>query len=418
MSQVDRLPELNRPDRATRVYEHVVELVKSPSHGQHHIDETLTWVKTLSEDLTKKGYQLEDEFLCVATICHDLGRTDPGKHKEKSIELSIILTREILSEFGYQEEEIKKICDVIEDHDRFGPAKSLEGQVLREADYLAGFGASGILRVITWGMECGRPIKEILAVFRDLMPKRIASLEIPLSREIAMKKWPFVNLFLNLLENPLENREFEDYPGKYIVIEGNSGSGKETQARLLAEYLREQGGSVIVVDEPSELGKKILDSIKEGKRKTNQSITQSERSLIHAFDRVGIASEITSHLTSGETVIGVRSFLSSLAYQGEDPLKMAEVLFLNRFAPFPDLVLLLEVEAEEALRRIRCRHEENGVPIGDFEEPEKIKQISRRYDQAIGVIPGLPVERISANKPREEVFASIKQAIEKSELFR
>ena len=415
MSQVDRLPELNRLDRATRVYEYVVEIVKSPSHGQRHIDETLTWVKTLSEDLTKKGYQLEDEFLCVATICHDLGRTDPGKHKGDSIELSIKLTRAILSEFDYQEEEIKKICDVIEDHDRFGPAKSLEGQVLREAYYLAGFGASGILRVITWGMECGRPIEKILAVFRDLMPKRIASLEIPLSREIAMKKWPFVNLFLNLLENPLENREFEDYPGKYIVIEGNSGSGKETQAKLLGEYLEKQGYPPTIISEPSELGRKILKSIKE---ETGQPINQSVRALVHAADRVGIANEITGHLALGETVIGIRSFLSSLAYQGEDPLKMAEVLFLNSFAPFPDLVLLLEVEAEEALRRIRCRHEENGVPIGDFEELEKIKQISRRYDQAIGVIPGLPVERISANKPREEVFATIKQAIEKSELFR
>jgi len=414
MSQVDRLPELNRPDRVTRVYEHVVELVKSPSHGQRHLDETLTWVKTLSGDLTKKGYQLEDEFLCVATICHDLGRINPSKHKKESIELSVRLTREILSEFSYGEEEIKRICDVIEDHDRFSPEKSLEGQVLREADYLAGFGASGILRVITWGMECGRPIEEILAVFRNLMPRRIASLEIPLSQKIAMKKWPFVNLFLNLLENPLESREFEDYPGKYIVIEGSSGSGKETQAGLLREYLEEQGHSPFIISEPSELGRKILKSIKE---ETGQPINQSVRALVHAADRVGIANEITGHLALGETVIGIRSFLSSLAYQGESPLRMAEVLFLNRFAPFPDLVLLLEVEAEEALRRIYRRHEKNGVPTGDFEELEKLKQVSQRYDQAIGVIPGLSVERISADRPIEEVFDSVRQAIEKGRLF-
>ena len=38
--------------------------------------------------------------------------------------------------------------------------------------------------------------------------------------------------------------------GTYIVIEGNDGTGKSTQAGLLADYCRQQGREVIIVEEP------------------------------------------------------------------------------------------------------------------------------------------------------------------------
>ena len=38
--------------------------------------------------------------------------------------------------------------------------------------------------------------------------------------------------------------------GTYIVIEGNDGTGKSTQAELLADYCRQQGREVIIVEEP------------------------------------------------------------------------------------------------------------------------------------------------------------------------
>ena len=38
--------------------------------------------------------------------------------------------------------------------------------------------------------------------------------------------------------------------GKYIVIEGNDGTGKTTQVELLASYFREQGKEVCVIEEP------------------------------------------------------------------------------------------------------------------------------------------------------------------------
>ena len=38
--------------------------------------------------------------------------------------------------------------------------------------------------------------------------------------------------------------------GKYIVIEGNDGTGKSTQAELLADYFRAQNEKTLVVEEP------------------------------------------------------------------------------------------------------------------------------------------------------------------------
>ena len=36
----------------------------------------------------------------------------------------------------------------------------------------------------------------------------------------------------------------------YIVIEGQDGTGKSTQARLLEDYFKKQGQEVVVMDEP------------------------------------------------------------------------------------------------------------------------------------------------------------------------
>ncbi len=210
MSQFERSKESNRQSRTANLYNHVVGILEtSPDHGQFHIDQTLAWVRFLSSFLAQEGYQLDERLLHIATICHDLGRVDPSLHGEESVKASVEATKQILPKFGYKTEEIKRISEIIEDHDSFGPTETLEGQVIRMADYLAGFDASGILRIITWGMKSGRSLEEILAVFDELMPKRIASLEIPF-RRIAFTQWPFVNLFLKRLESPLAEAEIEN----------------------------------------------------------------------------------------------------------------------------------------------------------------------------------------------------------------
>ena len=62
-----------------------------------------------------------------------------------------------------------------------------------------------------------------------------------------------------------ENR----YLGKFIVFEGIDGSGQTTQARLMTDYLQENGHNVILTKEPtmnSDAGRKIREILDEKKK--------------------------------------------------------------------------------------------------------------------------------------------------------
>lgn len=103
--------------------------------------------------------------------------------------------------------------------------------------------------------------------------------------------------------------------GKYIVIEGQDGTGKTTQADLLQEYLEARGITVIHIKEPggspvSEATRKvILDSSLPRTSMTNALLfTANRHELWHAV--------IEPALDAGIWVICTRNYWSTLAYQG------------------------------------------------------------------------------------------------------
>ena len=57
--------------------------------------------------------------------------------------------------------------------------------------------------------------------------------------------------------------ERHSYPGKLIVVEGIDGSGKSTQADLLATTLRSEGRTVVSVREPGStpVGERVRDIV-------------------------------------------------------------------------------------------------------------------------------------------------------------
>ena len=413
-----RFHSLELSPRTGKVYNEVIRQARSPSHDQHHIDIVLTRIQELSQWCLNNNLPVNQESIWAAGCVHDLGRNDPSLHGEASIKTSIAQAQPILVDCGYDKEEIDEICEIVRQHDQpdLQPT-TLEALILKEADFLAGFGAWGIYRTIAWGTESGRSTKEIITTLRESMPRRIASLRLPPSQEIAFREWPLVNLFLAQLETQKEFKEKDTYPGKYLILEGTSGTGKGTQAKLLQEYLIDNNIQATIVQEPSEFGRSMISQLKENARLSGREITSAERALVLAVDRISLTEQITEQLRSGNWVIGIRSFLSALAYQGETSLQMVEVLWLNRFVTRPNLVLLLEIEPGEALKRIQQRHETEGVPMGDYEELLKLERVSERFKQAIGMIPGLPVATISADLSITDVFTSVKQTIEQQELL-
>ena len=104
----------------------------------------------------------------------------------------------------------------------------------------------------------------------------------------------------------------------YIVIEGQDGTGKSTQARLLKEYFEKQCKEVIVMDEPDgdlPQAHDIHDLILiKGKEYQLEPVTNL---LLFTAARVELWRKSAEPvLRRGGVVISARNWCSTLAYQG------------------------------------------------------------------------------------------------------
>ncbi len=155
--------------------------------------------------------------------------------------------------------------------------------------------------------------------------------------------------------------------GQFIVFEGGDGSGKSTQAKLLAERLgavftREPGGTKI--------GAKIRELVLDP---SHIEISHRTEALLMAADRAQHVHErIRPALEGGQHVVSDRHVASSLAYQGVGRgLGIDVVAEVNAFAVdtvSPDLVVLLEADPHDARERLGSdldRIEDAGTELAD-----------------------------------------------------
>lgn len=101
----------------------------------------------------------------------------------------------------------------------------------------------------------------------------------------------------------------------FFSFEGIDGSGKSTQARLLAETLRQRGYEVVEVREPggTPLGEAIRRLLLDPDREIDE---RAELLLFSAARAQLVAHVIRPALSRGAVVIADRFFDSSTAYQG------------------------------------------------------------------------------------------------------
>ena len=107
--------------------------------------------------------------------------------------------------------------------------------------------------------------------------------------------------------------------GKLIVIEGGDASGKETQAKLLAERLTAAGKNVQLLDFPqydeNQIGGLIRECL-DGKRGNFMSIDARIASVLFAADRFESKAKIEAWLDSGAIVILDRYTSANMLHQG------------------------------------------------------------------------------------------------------
>jgi dTMP kinase len=134
-----------------------------------------------------------------------------------------------------------------------------------------------------------------------------------------------------------------------IAFEGLDQSGKETQARRLAESFRADGRRVETLSFPdytTPIGKEIAAALK-GSRDFGPDVMQ----LLYIANRYEKKPLILEWLAAGADVVCDRYVASSVAYgesQGLDPSWLVET---QQHLPQPDLTIVLDIAPETAVAR-------------------------------------------------------------------
>jgi dTMP kinase len=141
----------------------------------------------------------------------------------------------------------------------------------------------------------------------------------------------------------------------FITFEGPDGSGKTTQARLFADYLKSLGKAVLLTREPG--GTIVGEQIRQVVLSTrNVSIRHETEALLFSAARAQIVDEvIRPALAQGQTVVCDRYADSTEAYQGYGlGLDLEALRVITRFATgglVPDLTFYVDVPVEMGLAR-------------------------------------------------------------------
>lgn len=146
--------------------------------------------------------------------------------------------------------------------------------------------------------------------------------------------------------------------GRFITFEGIDGSGKSTQARLLAQALRDAGQQVVLTREPggSPGAEEIRRLVLEGD--PDRWSAETEILLFTAARRDHMERLIQPALAAGQVVICDRFADSTRMYQGlsrGDLRALVDTLHDLMIGREPDLTLLIDMDPALGLERARQR---------------------------------------------------------------
>lgn len=175
-------------------------------------------------------------------------------------------------------------------------------------------------------------------------------------------------------------------PGRYIVIEGNDGTGKSTQVAKLAEYFRARGQTVCVVEEPGSddpekstpIANELRNVIKNGDLARSAAVNVA---LFSAARRELWREKIRPALEREEIVLSARNYISTLVYQGQaEGFDEAEILRLTKLFTdekylHPDVMIILSLSHDKRTKRIAMR--------GELKNPDTFESRGQDFQEKI-----------------------------------
>ena len=160
--------------------------------------------------------------------------------------------------------------------------------------------------------------------------------------------------------------------GYLVVVEGIDGTGKTTLARNIYFRFENKGFPAVFTFEPTDgiWGERLRRSFSAPERLT----PEEELELFLKDRKEHVEKIIRPSLEQGKIIVCDRYYFSTMAYQGARGLDPEAIRKTNEiFAPIPDLVILLELDPETAIKRIR---KSRGEVPDNFEQLAYLKKVS------------------------------------------
>lgn len=197
--------------------------------------------------------------------------------------------------------------------------------------------------------------------------------------------------------------------GFFIVFEGADGSGKSTQARMLADHLQQLGSDVILTREPGgcPVAEEIREIVLSKDEKQMEPVTEA---MLYAAARAEhVANIIKPALEAGKIVLCDRYLLSSLAYQGYGrELGVEAVRRINEPAVagcLPDLTIFINISPEQAFKRMNELKERDRLERAGMSFHERV------FNGYIELSKSEEVISVDAQGTKNETHEIIKQKI-------
>ena len=202
--------------------------------------------------------------------------------------------------------------------------------------------------------------------------------------------------------------------GTFITFEGIDGSGKSTQLRMLANFLKQKGCAVLLTREPG--GTSVGNRLRAALLDAQEEVDPLTELLVFAADRAQhVRRVLRPALEAGQVVFSDRYADATAAYQGAgrgfSPELISEIIELATEGLKPDLTLLFDLSVDDSTARTRRRT--NGKQQGDRLDSEDAEFHNRVRDAYLRLARAEPerIKIIETNQPLELTHQRVKEIV-------